>query len=107
MEATKQKPAPADRDSTPSAPKAPLASSSGDSGPNIAAVVESVRERAWGMVRCLSVEINGDGVILSGQSNSFYGKQLAQTAAMQIFVGKAITNQIAVDENRPSNLDLD
>jgi hypothetical protein len=47
-------------------------------------------------VRNLSVEVNGDGVLLRGWCDSFYLKQLAQHAAMRTPGGNRLTNFIEV-----------
>jgi hypothetical protein len=47
-------------------------------------------------VRDLSVEVDGDGVLLRGRCDSFYLKQLAQHAAMATPGGNRLRNLIEV-----------
>ncbi len=47
-------------------------------------------------VRDLTVEINADGVRLTGRCASYYTKQLAQHAAMEMPGGQRLTNAIEV-----------
>ena len=52
------------------------------SGPDIVRVVEAiVRERTWGRIRHLHVELRGDLVVVRGGAPTFHVKQLAVEAA--------------------------
>ena len=53
------------------------------------------QETGWG-VQDLCVEINSDGILLTGRCSTYYCKQLAQTAAMRQPGGERLTNQIEV-----------
>ena len=60
----------------------------------------SIERAVWretsGGVRNLRVEVDRDGVILSGRCQSYYTKQKAQHAAMTIPGGGPLTNLIEV-----------
>ena len=45
-------------------------------------VEESVRQRVWGQISDLSVQILDGGILLRGHAPSYYLKQLAQEAAL-------------------------
>ena len=49
-----------------------------------ATIRRRVAERTSGQIRDLSVAVVSRGVVLSGRTASFYSKQLAQHAAMQM-----------------------
>lgn len=55
-----------------------------------------VRSRTGGQIRGLRVEVGREGVLLQGRSPTFYCKQLAQHAAMDLAGSAALTNDIEV-----------
>ncbi|HWA99064.1 MAG TPA: hypothetical protein VG713_11255 [Pirellulales bacterium] len=67
-------------------PQADLASS----------IERSVQQRTGYKIRDLRVEIDTEGVRLQGRCGSFYSKQLAQQAAMDMARDVALTNEIEV-----------
>ena len=63
----------------------------------LAACIErAVWRETGGRVRNLRVEINGDGVLLTGRCSTYYTKQKAQHAAMAVPGGGQLTNRIEV-----------
>lgn len=56
----------------------------------------AVRCRTGGRVRNLRIEIHGDDVILSGIAETYYAKQGATHAAMEVLTGLTVTNDITV-----------
>ena len=63
----------------------------------IAASIErAVHRETSGGVRNLSVEVKGHDVLLKGNCNTYYCKQLAQHAAMGASGQGTLTNQIRV-----------
>jgi hypothetical protein len=63
----------------------------------LAASIERAVQRQTGCgVRNLSVEVMGDGVLLRGRCDTYYCKQLAQTAAMAFRRAHPLTNAIEV-----------
>jgi osmotically-inducible protein OsmY len=61
-----------------------------------ARIARVVKRRTAGSVQNLRVEVRRDGVYLDGQCASFYTKQLAQQAAMDLADEKQLTNRIEV-----------
>lgn len=59
-------------------------------------IARVVKRRTAGSVQNLRVEVRRDGVFLDGQCASFYTKQLAQQAAMDLADEKQLTNRIEV-----------
>ena len=55
-----------------------------------------IRWRTAGRIRDLKVEINRAGVHLSGRCLTYYLKQLAQHAAMELAGGEQVINDIQV-----------
>jgi hypothetical protein len=55
-----------------------------------------IRWRTAGRIRDLKVEINRAGVYLSGHCLTYYLKQLAQHAAMELAAGEQVINDIQV-----------
>ncbi len=63
----------------------------------LAAWIERAVQRETGHgVRNLAVEVDRDGVRLSGRCTTYYCKQLAQHAAMGVPGGDRLTNSIEV-----------
>lgn len=65
-------------------------------------IAEQVRLRTGGAVRNLRVEILESGIVMTGTCGSFYGKQLAQSAAMSLLPDHQLDNHIqvaSVDKN--------
>ena len=61
-----------------------------------ASIERAVSRETGGRVRNLHVEVNRDGVLLTGRCNTYYAKQQAQHAAMRVPGGGQLTNQIEV-----------
>ncbi len=63
-------------------------------------LVASIEQAVWretsGRVRDLRVEVNRQGVLLSGRCDTYYAKQMAQHAAMSVHKTLQLTNQIEV-----------
>ena len=59
-------------------------------------IARVVKRRTAGSVQNLRVEVRRDGVFLDGQCATFYTKQLAQQAAMDLADEKPLTNRIEV-----------
>ncbi len=55
-----------------------------------------LRERLRGRVHGIQVLPRGDGIVLCGESDSFYGKQLAQHVAMATSNLPIVANDIEV-----------
>lgn len=63
----------------------------------LAATIEQAVWRATGGgVKDLRVEVNRQGVLLTGHCNTYYTKQQAQHAAMRVPGGNPLINQIDV-----------
>jgi hypothetical protein len=63
----------------------------------LVALIEMAIEQETGRgVRDLSVTVEGEGIILAGNCESFYHKQLAQHAAMSISGSDSLVNGIEV-----------
>ena len=61
----------------------------------IAAVIErAIRERTWGRVRHLRVELTGEAVVVHGSTPTYYLKQLALEAARSTL---ATTRPLIID----------
>jgi hypothetical protein len=56
-----------------------------------------IRRRTHGRVRDLKVEVGPEHIVLFGRSRSFYGKQLAQHAVIELVGHEPLKNKIAVD----------
>lgn len=63
-------------------------------------IAHVVAHRTAGSVQNLRVEVRRDGVFLDGQCPSYYAKQLAQQAAMDLADEKQLTNRIEVVATR-------
>lgn len=59
-------------------------------------IARVVRRRTAGSVQNLRVEVCRDGVFLDGECDTFYTKQLAQQAAMDLADEKQLLNRIEV-----------
>ena len=64
--------------------------------PNTTEVYAAVRERTNGKIDALQIESQGGTIILLGNTSTYYFKQLAQQAAMEIAYSCSIQNQIVV-----------
>jgi len=62
-------------------------------------IKRSVRHDTGGGVQDLEVRIDSAGIFLRGRCNSFYCKQLAQTAAMRMSGGASVVNEIEVADD--------
>ena len=60
-----------------------------------ASIERAVRRETSGGVRNLRVEVNRGGILLEGRCDTYYCKQLAQHAAMNLS-GDPLSNQIRV-----------
>jgi hypothetical protein len=60
------------------------------------AIERVVRERVGGKIQGLKVEVRREAICLQGVCPTFYVKQLAQHAAMQVAGGVTISNEIKV-----------
>ncbi len=60
-----------------------------------ASIERAVRRKTSGGVRNLRVEVNRGGIVLEGRCDTYYCKQLAQHAAMNLS-GDPLSNQIRV-----------
>ncbi|HVX62381.1 MAG TPA: hypothetical protein VHC19_17315 [Pirellulales bacterium] len=56
-----------------------------------------VKRRLDGRVRQLHLSLQDSGIILRGTSTSYYGKQLAQHAAMELTELPILANEIQVE----------
>jgi osmotically-inducible protein OsmY len=61
-----------------------------------ASIERAVWRETGGRVRNLRVEVNEDGILLTGRCSTYYAKQQAQHAAMQVPGGGELTNRIEV-----------
>lgn len=59
-------------------------------------IARVVKRRTAGSVQNLRVEVCREGVFLDGECNTFYTKQLAQQAAMDLADEKPLMNRIEV-----------
>lgn len=57
---------------------------------------EALQRRLVGRVRDLHVEFHGQGLVLRGWSRTYYAKQLAQHAAMEVTGLQILANEIVV-----------
>lgn len=74
--------------------RAPVPDTRGDK--LAARIARVVTRRTAGSVQNLRVEVRREGVFLDGQCPSYYAKQLAQQAAMDLADEKPLTNRIEV-----------
>jgi osmotically-inducible protein OsmY len=61
-----------------------------------ASIERAVCRETGGGVRNLRVQVNRQGVLLTGRCSTYYTKQKAQHAAMAVRRGGQLTNQIEV-----------
>jgi hypothetical protein len=59
-------------------------------------VEQGILARTFGRIRDLRVEVGPEKVVLRGWAPSYYTKQLAQTAAMDLTGGQSVVNAIEV-----------
>ncbi len=59
-------------------------------------VERSVRQRTSGLIRGLRVEMFAGEIVLSGRTSTYYTKQLATHAAMDVADNLTLTNDIEV-----------
>ncbi len=62
----------------------------------VARIEKAVQEGTGGGVEDLCVQVDCDGVLLTGRCETFYCKQLAQHAVMTMPGGERLTNRIEV-----------
>jgi hypothetical protein len=58
-------------------------------------MASDIRQRHRGLIRALRIEVVAGGVVLHGQANTFYGKQMAQHEVMRRSV-VVVANRIVV-----------
>jgi osmotically-inducible protein OsmY len=61
-----------------------------------ASIEQAVWRETAGRVRNLRVQVDGEGVLLTGRCNTYYAKQQAQHAAMRVPCAGKLTNRIEV-----------
>jgi len=61
-----------------------------------ASIERAVWRETGGRVRNLHVEVNREGILLTGRCGTYYTKQKAQHAAMAVPGGGQLTNRIEV-----------
>ncbi len=61
------------------------------------AIARAVRARTNGRIRGLRVEVDDDCVIPSGRTSTYYAKQLATHAVLDVYDQFRLTNNIDVD----------
>ncbi|MCA9059113.1 MAG: BON domain-containing protein [Planctomycetaceae bacterium] len=59
-----------------------------------------IRQMANVVIQDLNVEVREESVVLTGRSASWHGKQMATTAARQVFPDRRIDNQLQVVKPR-------
>ncbi|MGO8689177.1 MAG: BON domain-containing protein [Thermoguttaceae bacterium] len=79
-----------------SAPVFPLPDTVEEAERLVASIERAVQEGTSGGVEDLCVQVNRDGVLLTGRCETFYCKQLAQQAAMTMPGGQRLVNHIQV-----------
>lgn len=67
----------------------------------LARVEAHVKSRLDGRVRRLRLSVRGSGLVLRGTSESYYVKQLAQHAAMEVSELPILANEIEVAQPAP------
>ena len=77
-------------------PEHPLPETMAEAEKLAASIERAVSRETSGKVRNLRVEVNRDGVLLTGRCTTYYAKQQAQHAAMGVPGGGQLTNQIEV-----------
>lgn len=82
--------------STPVLPESEHASDESRGDRLATRIARVVRRRTAGSVQNLRVEVRRDGVFLDGECDTFYTKQLAQQAAMDLADEKPLMNRIEV-----------
>lgn len=81
----------------PEVPRSPSTPHEEHRGDKLATrIARVVKRRTAGSVQNLRVEVRRDGVFLDGQCATFYTKQLAQQAAMDLADEQQLTNRIEV-----------
>ncbi len=60
------------------------------------AVRDRITKQLGVRVHNLEVEVEGDSVVLSGRCTTFYTKQLAQHAALDVIASRSLDNRIEV-----------
>jgi len=56
-----------------------------------------ITRRTDGKIQALQVKVHGDEIWIRGKCSSFYAKQLAQHAAMDVAMGATLHNEIVVE----------
>lgn len=60
-------------------------------------IKRAIRRKTGGGIHQLSVDVEGESLVLRGRSASFYYKQVAQEACMPQLAGQVLVNEIQVD----------
>ena len=60
-------------------------------------IKRAIRRKTGGGILQLTVEVEGESLVLRGRSTSFYYKQIAQEACMKQLDGQLLVNEIQVD----------
>ncbi|MGC1272921.1 MAG: hypothetical protein WBC44_04385 [Planctomycetaceae bacterium] len=60
-------------------------------------IEQFVRLRTGGMIHGLHVEVGSDRVVLTGRTSTFYSKQLATHAALDVLDDQTLSNLIEVN----------
>lgn len=63
----------------------------------IVRIKRAIRRKTGGGILQLTVEVEGELLVLRGRSASFYYKQIAQEACMKQLDGQLLVNEIQVD----------
>ena len=62
----------------------------------VSAIARWIQSRTHGRVRDLSVELEGEAIVLRGRAPTYYTKQLALHGALDAGTGQRIINEIQV-----------
>src|SRR5262245_22806295 len=60
-------------------------------------IKRAIRRKTSGGILQLTVDVEGESLVLRGRSSSFYYKQIAQEACMKQLDGQLLVNEIQVD----------
>ncbi len=59
-------------------------------------ITAHLRSRSERSIRELRIEVEGQGLVLWGRTHTYYGKQMAQIVAMEVFGLPIVANNIEV-----------
>lgn len=60
-------------------------------------LIRTVLERVQFGIRELAIEVGSDGIVIYGRTTTYYAKQLAQQAALELGPFERLENRIVVD----------